>query len=94
MESAEEAETKGSASPPPSATAASAAVEAEGDVEERERYSREIKSGLHPLKVPLRSHLSICRPSLPRCRLQSNMSNISSSGLFSIGMASSDMWVD
>ncbi|RWW89783.1 hypothetical protein BHE74_00001174 [Ensete ventricosum] len=50
MESAEEAETKGSASPPPSATTASAAVEVEGDMEERERYSREIKAGLHPLK--------------------------------------------
>ncbi|RRT81586.1 hypothetical protein B296_00005331 [Ensete ventricosum] len=86
MESAEEAETKGSASPPPSATTASAAVEVEGDMEERERYSREIKAGLHPLKVPLRSHLSICGPSLSRCRLQSNMSNVSSSGLFSIGM--------
>ncbi|RWW20091.1 hypothetical protein GW17_00015806 [Ensete ventricosum] len=91
MESAEEAETKGSASPPPSATTASAAVEVEGDMEERERYSREIKAGLHPLKVPLRSHLSICGPSLSRCRLQSNMSNVSSSGLFSIGMVSRDI---
>ncbi|URD74857.1 eukaryotic translation initiation factor 4E type [Musa troglodytarum] len=53
MEAAEEAETKGSASPPPpdSQTAAVVAVvEAEGDVDERDRYSREIKAGLHPLK--------------------------------------------
>ncbi|RRT58635.1 hypothetical protein B296_00041273 [Ensete ventricosum] len=56
MEAADEVETKGSASPPPpdaKAAAVVAVVEAEGDVDERDRCSREIKAGLHPLKVRL-----------------------------------------
>lgn len=55
MEATEEAETKGSASPPPPDSKTAAVVEAEGDVDERDRYSREIKAGLHPLKVRLPS---------------------------------------
>lgn len=50
MEHTEEADTKGSVSPPPADTT-EAAAETESDVVERDRYSREIKAGLHPLKV-------------------------------------------
>lgn len=39
---------KGPATPPPPAAAADAAGV---DVEERERQARELKAGLHPLKV-------------------------------------------
>ncbi|RZS13692.1 hypothetical protein BHM03_00045310 [Ensete ventricosum] len=53
MEAADEVETKGSASPPPPDAKAAAVVEAEGGVDERDRCSREIKAGLHPLKVRL-----------------------------------------
>lgn len=51
MEPTEEAETKGSTAPPPADTAG-AAAETEGDAVEQERYYREIKADLHPLKVP------------------------------------------
>ncbi|KAG6471657.1 hypothetical protein ZIOFF_069103 [Zingiber officinale] len=49
MEHTEEADIKGSVSPPPTDTT-EAAAETESDVDERDRYSREIKAGLHPLK--------------------------------------------
>lgn len=49
MEPTEEAETKGSTAPPPADTAG-AAAETEGDAVEQERYYREIKADLHPLK--------------------------------------------
>ncbi|KAG6514699.1 eukaryotic translation initiation factor NCBP-like [Zingiber officinale] len=50
MELAEEAETKGSAAPIPPPDATGAAAVTEDDAVEQERYSREAKAGLHPLK--------------------------------------------
>ncbi|KAG6473453.1 hypothetical protein ZIOFF_067369 [Zingiber officinale] len=49
MEHTEEADIKGYVSPSPTDTT-EAAAETESDVVERDRYSRVIKAGLHPLK--------------------------------------------
>lgn len=53
MESTEkkEVEIKASSVPPPPLVAGPPGGDADVDAEDRERYARELKAGLHPLKV-------------------------------------------